>query len=142
MKESQMIDFEIAGRKIGRSFEPFIVAEISANHGGDIEVAKKKIMAPIIRKKIIEPNTFRHIRLFTKRYKSRKAIKQTKLANNFGWPINIPNISILPSIKGFCIFLKSGVHKNCARARKKIDNPNVAHICTSIVALSINRIKK
>ena len=38
-----MIDFEIAGRKIGKSFEPFIIAEISANHGGDIEVAKKTI---------------------------------------------------------------------------------------------------
>ena len=38
-----MIDFEIAGRKIGRSFEPFIIAEISANHCGDIEVAKKTI---------------------------------------------------------------------------------------------------
>ena len=28
---------------IGENYSPFIVAEISANHGGDIEVAKKTI---------------------------------------------------------------------------------------------------
>ena len=37
--------FEIDGQKIGRGFKPYIVAELSANHGGNIERAKSSIKA-------------------------------------------------------------------------------------------------
>ena len=35
--------FEIDGRKIGKGYPPYIVAELSANHGGKIDVAKRSI---------------------------------------------------------------------------------------------------
>jgi len=35
----------ISGRKIGKKFRPYIIAEMSANHNGDIEHAKKIITA-------------------------------------------------------------------------------------------------
>ena len=34
--------FEINGVKIGDNFQPYIIAELSANHGGDIDRAKKQ----------------------------------------------------------------------------------------------------
>ena len=34
---------KINNRRVGREFEPFIVAEVSANHNGDIECAKNTI---------------------------------------------------------------------------------------------------
>ena len=34
-----MSDFEISGRRIGNQFEPYIIAEMSANHNGDINTA-------------------------------------------------------------------------------------------------------
>ena len=34
---------EINGRKIGKGYDPFIVAEMSANHNGSFEVAKNTI---------------------------------------------------------------------------------------------------
>ena len=34
---------KINNRGVGRQFEPFIVAEVSANHNGDIECAKNTI---------------------------------------------------------------------------------------------------
>jgi N-acetylneuraminate synthase len=37
------IDFEIAGRKIGAGHPPYIVAELSANHGGHLERAVQTI---------------------------------------------------------------------------------------------------
>jgi len=37
--------FEIDGQKIGKGFKPYIVAELSANHGGDIKRAKSSIKA-------------------------------------------------------------------------------------------------
>ena len=37
--------FEIDGQKIGRGFKPYIVAELSANHGGNIARAKSSIKA-------------------------------------------------------------------------------------------------
>ena len=37
--------FEINGVKIGDNFQPYIIAELSANHGGDIDRAKKTIKA-------------------------------------------------------------------------------------------------
>lgn len=37
--------FELAGRRIGTEYPPFIVAELSANHGGSIERAKESISA-------------------------------------------------------------------------------------------------
>ena len=35
--------FEIDSRKIGRTEPPYIIAELSANHGGSIEAAKEAI---------------------------------------------------------------------------------------------------
>lgn len=40
-----MSTFEIAGREIGDNHEPFIIAEAGINHNGDIELAKKMIVA-------------------------------------------------------------------------------------------------
>jgi pseudaminic acid synthase len=40
-----MSSFEINGRKIGKEFPPYIVAEVSANHGGSIELAKQHILS-------------------------------------------------------------------------------------------------
>jgi len=37
--------FEVNGRQIGKGLEPFIIAELSANHGGSIERAKASILA-------------------------------------------------------------------------------------------------
>lgn len=37
--------FEINGTKIGKGYKPYIVAELSANHGGDINRAKESIKA-------------------------------------------------------------------------------------------------
>ena len=37
--------FEIDGIKIGKGQKPYIIAELSANHGGDIERAKCSIKA-------------------------------------------------------------------------------------------------
>ena len=37
--------FEINGVKIGKNFKPYIIAELSANHGGDINRAKESIKA-------------------------------------------------------------------------------------------------
>ena len=37
--------FEVNGIKIGKGFEPYIIAELSANHGGSIERAKASISA-------------------------------------------------------------------------------------------------
>lgn len=37
------MEFEIAGRKIGSNFPPYIIAEISANHNGDINKALRLI---------------------------------------------------------------------------------------------------
>lgn len=36
---------EIAGRKIGPEFDPFVIAEIGINHGGSLDVAKGMVMA-------------------------------------------------------------------------------------------------
>ena len=36
---------EINGTKIGKGYKPYIVAELSANHGGDIDRAKESIKA-------------------------------------------------------------------------------------------------
>lgn len=40
-----MAVLEIAGRTIGRDSEPFIIAEAGINHNGDVELAKKMILA-------------------------------------------------------------------------------------------------
>ncbi|MDB2689107.1 pseudaminic acid synthase [Luminiphilus sp.] len=37
--------FEIAGRALGTAYKPYIIAEMSANHGGSIERAKRTILA-------------------------------------------------------------------------------------------------
>lgn len=37
--------FKIGNRNIGKNFRPFIIAEISANHGGSIDRAKETILA-------------------------------------------------------------------------------------------------
>ena len=37
--------FNLGTRKIGKGFMPFIIAEVSANHGGNIERAKNTILA-------------------------------------------------------------------------------------------------
>ena len=37
--------FSIAGRKIGASFKPYIIAEVSANHNGDLAKALQTIDA-------------------------------------------------------------------------------------------------
>ena len=37
--------FEINGTKIGNSYKPYVIAELSANHGGDIKRAKESIRA-------------------------------------------------------------------------------------------------
>lgn len=37
--------FKIKNRHIGKEYDPFIIAEISANHNGDIEVAKESIIS-------------------------------------------------------------------------------------------------
>ncbi len=39
------MEFIINKRKIGENYDPFIIAEISANHNGDINIAKKTILA-------------------------------------------------------------------------------------------------
>lgn len=38
-----MIEFEIAGRLIGPAHPPYVIAEMSANHNGDMETAKRII---------------------------------------------------------------------------------------------------
>ena len=35
--------FQINGRQIGKGFEPYVIAELSANHGGSIDRAKASI---------------------------------------------------------------------------------------------------
>lgn len=37
--------FKVANRAIGKGYKPFIIAEVSANHGGNIERAKETILA-------------------------------------------------------------------------------------------------
>ena len=37
--------FEIAGRKIGKEYPPFVICEIGINHEGDLQVAKKMVDA-------------------------------------------------------------------------------------------------
>ena len=37
--------FNIHDRKIGKGYKPFIIAEVSANHGGSIKRAKDTISA-------------------------------------------------------------------------------------------------
>lgn len=37
--------FKVANTKIGRGYKPFIIAEVSANHGGNIQRAKDSILA-------------------------------------------------------------------------------------------------
>ena len=37
--------FKVSGRKIGKGQKPFIIAEVSANHGGNILRAKKTVLA-------------------------------------------------------------------------------------------------
>ena len=37
--------FEVDGVKIGKGYKPFIIAELSANHGGDLQRAKNSIFA-------------------------------------------------------------------------------------------------
>ena len=37
--------FEISNKKIGKNQTPFVIAELSANHNGNIEVAKESIVA-------------------------------------------------------------------------------------------------
>ena len=37
--------FNVANRKVGKGQKPFIIAEISANHGGSIQRAKDTILA-------------------------------------------------------------------------------------------------
>ncbi len=37
--------FRVAHRSVGKDFKPFIIAEVSANHGGSIERAKQTILA-------------------------------------------------------------------------------------------------
>ena len=37
--------FEVNGVKIGKGYKPFIIAELSANHGGDLQRAKNSICA-------------------------------------------------------------------------------------------------
>lgn len=39
------MNFKIKNRHIGKEYDPFIVAEISANHNGDIEIAKQSIIS-------------------------------------------------------------------------------------------------
>ena len=39
------MEINIQNRAIGNKKPPFIIAEISANHGGDIEIAKKTIQS-------------------------------------------------------------------------------------------------
>ena len=39
------MEFEISNKKIGKNQPPFIIAELSANHNGNIEVAKESIIA-------------------------------------------------------------------------------------------------
>jgi len=41
MKSGTIMEIEIAGRKIGSNHPPYIIAELSANHNGDIERAFK-----------------------------------------------------------------------------------------------------
>ena len=36
---------EIKNKRVGNSYPPFIIAELSANHGGSIERAKQSILA-------------------------------------------------------------------------------------------------
>jgi pseudaminic acid synthase len=43
MDRSLMLDFAIAGRKIGAGCPPYVVAELSANHGGQLERAIQAI---------------------------------------------------------------------------------------------------
>ncbi|MBC8791956.1 MAG: pseudaminic acid synthase [Tagaea sp. CACIAM 22H2] len=38
-------EFEIAGRRIGPEYPPYVIAEMSGNHNGDIERAKKIVIA-------------------------------------------------------------------------------------------------
>ena len=40
--------FELNGVKIGKGHKPFIIAELSANHGGDLQRAKDSIYAAMI----------------------------------------------------------------------------------------------
>ena len=37
--------FNVATRKVGKGQKPFIIAEVSANHGGSIQRAKDTILA-------------------------------------------------------------------------------------------------
>jgi pseudaminic acid synthase len=42
-KALRKIDMQIAGRKIGDGFAPYVIAELSANHNGSVATAKKLI---------------------------------------------------------------------------------------------------
>ena len=37
--------FRVANKTIGKEYKPFIIAEVSANHGGKIQRAKDTILA-------------------------------------------------------------------------------------------------
>ena len=37
--------FKVAKHPVGKGYKPFIIAEMSANHGGSIQRAKKTILA-------------------------------------------------------------------------------------------------
>jgi N-acetylneuraminate synthase len=42
-----MFFIEIAGRKIGQDFSPFVIAEIGINHEGSLGIAKEMVDAAI-----------------------------------------------------------------------------------------------
>ena len=35
---------EISGRKIGKDYQPLVIAEIGINHNGDLNIAKKMVL--------------------------------------------------------------------------------------------------
>ena len=68
-----------------------------------------------------------------------KAASEARLATSCGSPTETPKSRMGPWTIGSATWRKSGVHRNCAVARRKIPKPKVAKICASMGAERMRR---